>query len=138
MEDALDFLLQVRLGDTEDSLLMQTITMQISRMIREPREPDPKSASFVFMSELEVPGGPGRRLSVVQDNLLVGMNPTGATGDAVNYSGDRTFRSPDAVTIQLRTLALTDTAPLGEDYSRIPWLAISFPDGISNDWLVEQ
>lgn len=138
MEDALNFLLQVRLGDTEDSLLMQTITMQMSRMIRESRDADPKSATLIFMGELQVPNGPGRQLSVVQENLLVGMNPTGATGAAVNYSGDRTFRSPDAVTIQLRVLALTDTPSLGEDYSRIPWLSISFPDGVSNDWLVEQ
>ncbi|MDI2098322.1 Z1 domain-containing protein [Ruicaihuangia caeni] len=137
LEEALEFLLQIRAGHAEDSMLLQAIAMQLARVIREPRNDDPKSAALVFMSELDVPAGPGRQLSVVQENLLVGMNPSGARGAAVNYSGDRTFRSPDEVTIQLRTLALTDSPPPGETYDRVPWFAVSFPDGLSNDWFIE-
>ena len=138
LEDALEFLLQVRAGSVADSLLLNTITMQIARTIREPRDSDPKSATFVFMSELKVPNGPGRQLRVLRETLHVGKSPKGAVGDALNYSGDDSFRSKTDITIQLRAVHLTDAPPDGESYSRVPWLAISLPTSVSHDYFLEQ
>lgn len=138
LDDALNFLLRVRVGSVEDSLLLNAISMQLARAIREPNDTDPKSATFMFMSGLNVPKGPGRQLRVLQETIHVGMSPKGATGAAVNYSGDDTFRSHTDLTIQLRTVRLTDPPPPDEEYSQVPWLAISLPNGVSNDYFLEQ
>lgn len=137
LDEALDFLMRVRLATTEDSLLLSAFTMQLARVLRHPEDDDPRTAAFVFMSGLEVPEGRGRQLRVVRDTIHVGMNPQGATGARVIYSGDDTFRSQSELTIQLRTIHLSDSAPDGEDYSAVPWLAISLPNGVSRDFFVD-
>lgn len=137
LDEALELILRVRVADSSDSMLMQSMGLQLARMIRDPQESDPKSASVVFMNGLDIPSGSGRQLSVVQQNLLVGMNPSGARGSAVRYSGDRKFVWPDEVTIQLRILALTDAAPAGQNYSSVPWIALHLPGGLEHGWLVE-
>jgi hypothetical protein len=137
IEEALDFLIRVRVGTDEDSLLMSTLTRQLARVLHNPQEHDPREATFVFMSGLEVPDGTGRQLRVVGENIHVGMNPTGATGDRVIYSGDDTFRSRSDLSIQLRTIRLVDPSPDGEDYSAVPWLAVSLPGGISRNFFID-
>ncbi len=94
LNEALDFLLAVRVAAIDDSLLLSAITMQLARVLRDPQDGDPESAAFVFMSGLNVPDGRGRQLRVVRGTIHVGMNPKGATGSRVVYSGDDTFRSP--------------------------------------------
>lgn len=137
LADALDFLLQVRVVSTEDSLLLNAITMQLARTIREPRPGDPTQATYVFMSGLEVPSGQGRQLRVLRETLHVGMSPKGATGAAVTYSGDDTFRAAGELTVQLRAVHLVDAPPAGESYARVPWLAVSLPSGISRDFFLD-
>ena len=133
LKEALDFLLSVRLATREDSLLMTTVTMELARIVRQSVLP---TASFVFMGGLEVPPGRGRQLDVVRQTIHVGMNPQGAVGRQVIYSGDDKFRSLEEVTIQLRNLRLSDSVPFDE-YSKVPWLAISLPNGISRDFLLD-
>lgn len=137
LAEALDFLMQVRLSAQEDSLLLNTATMRLARAMNERAPSDPTTAAFVFMGGLRVPQGPGRQLSVVRQNLHVGMSPQGATGPQVVYSGDFTMRSDQEFTIQLRRLKLVDAEPQGEDYSSVPWMAISVPHGLSHDYFLE-
>lgn len=138
LDQALDFLMQVRLSAREDSLLLNTATMRLARAMKEQGPNDPATAAFVFMGGLIVPKGPGRQLSVVRQNLHVGMSPQGATGPQIVYSGDATMRSENEFTIQLRKLRLNDPPPQGEDYSAVPWLAISVPQGLTHDYFIEQ
>lgn len=138
LDEALDFLIRVRVATTDDSLLLSALTLQLARSLRQPEDGDPRTAAFVFMSGLEVPAGRGRQLRVVRETIHVGMNPQGATADRVIYSGDDTFRSPTELTIQLRTIRLTDPAPDGEDYSAVPWLAVSVPNGVSRDFFIDR
>jgi hypothetical protein len=137
LDEALDFLMRVSVATIEDSMLLSALSMRLARALREPLEGEPKTAAFVFMSGLQVPDGRGRQLRVVRETIHVGMNPPGATGAHVIYSGDDTFRSPSEVTVQLRKIRLTDTAPEGEDYSAVPWLAVSLPKGISRDFFLD-
>ncbi|MHA7280527.1 Z1 domain-containing protein [Arthrobacter sp. MDT2-2] len=137
LEVALDFLMRVRVATIEDSLLLSALTMQLARVVRYPQDGDPTTAAFVFMRNLDLPEGAGRKLSVVRENIHTGMNPTGATGRDVIYSGDDAFRSQSELTIQLRTMRLSDPAPSGEDYSSVPWLAVRVPNGISRDLFVD-
>lgn len=137
LDEALDFLMRVRVVTIEDSLLLSALTIQLARVLRQPHDDDPRNATFIFMSGLEIPDSRGRQLRVVRETIHVGMNPQGATGDRVIYSGDDTFRSPSELTIQLRTIRLSDAAPDGEDYSAVPWLAVSLPTGISRDFFVD-
>lgn len=137
LTEALDFLMEIRLSTTEDSLLLNAATMRLARALKAPGPDDPVTAAFVFMGGLNVPQGPGRQLRVVRDNLHAGMNPQGATGAQVVYSGDATVRSEPEFTIQLRRLKLNDPAPHGEDYSAVPWLAISVPRGLTHDYFIE-
>lgn len=129
-----DFLLRLRFAGTEDSLQKTAVDMALGRYLAR----NPKSlACVVFMSELKVPDGSGRDLSVLRNNIFVGMSPNGATGSAVVYSGDRTLVSASTVTVQLRMVRLSkSSAPAGEDYSSIPWPAVYFPEDIAHDaWL---
>jgi hypothetical protein len=137
LDEALDFLMRVRVAAAEDSLLLSALAMQLARVLRKPQNEDPKSAAFVFMNGLKVPDGRGRQLRVVRQAIHVGMNPTGASGDRVVYSGDDTLRSATELTLQLRTIRLTEPLPENEDYSAVPWLAISLPTGISHDLFVD-
>jgi Z1 domain len=137
LDEALDFLIRIRVAAAEDSLLLSAFATQLARVLRQPQSEDPKSAAFVFMNGLKVPEGPGRHLRVVRQAIHVGMNPTGATGDRVVYSGDDTLRSAAEFTIQLRTIRLNDDFSDNEDYSAVPWLAISLPTGVSHDMFVD-
>jgi hypothetical protein len=137
LDEALNFLMSVRVAATEDSLLLSAFTLHLARVLRKPEPLDPQSAAFIFMNGLEVPKGRGRQLRVIQKAIHVGMNPTGATGERVVYSGDDTFRSETELTIQLRTIHLTDPAPSTEDYAAVPWLAISLPRGVSHDLFID-
>lgn len=129
-----DFLLQLRFAATEDALQKTAVDMALGRYLA--RNPD-SLASVVFMSQLKVPDGSGRDISVLRNNIFVGMSPNGATGSAVVYSGDRTLVSASTVTVQLRMVKLSKpSAPTGEDYSKVPWPAVYFPEDIAHDaWL---
>ncbi|AQY00235.1 Z1 domain-containing protein [Microbacterium foliorum] len=127
LKNAIEFLAQIRAVSRDDSLLLNTVSIRLARILRDPRPTDPSAATFVFLSGLSVAGGNGRQLRVVRETLHTGMNPQGATGSSVIYSGDASLRSADELTVQLRMLHLSDTPPPGEDYDAVPWVAISLP-----------
>jgi hypothetical protein len=129
-----DFLLKLRYSSTEDSLQKSAVDMALGRYLA--KNPD-SLACVVFMSELKVADGSGRNLSVLRNNIFVGMSPNGATGADVVYSGDRKVVNSNAVTVQLRMVKISSPlAPAGEDYSNVPWPAVYFPEDIAHDaWL---
>lgn len=128
------FLIDVRYGAVEDSLLSTAFEMALARQIRD--SPNARAA-VVFMNDLERSSGLGRKLDVLRGNIHIGMNPTGAVGDQVQYSGDRSFAATDRITVQLRSIDLSYPArPGGGQYSNIPWLAVHLPTNVANDaWL---
>lgn len=129
-----EFLLSLRFSGREDSLQMAAVEMALGRLLSF----DANSVGdIVFMSDLSVASDRGRSLGVLRDNIHVGMNPAGATGDAVIYSGDRTFANTSKLTIQLRMVKLSSPAPPSDEtYNEVPWLALYFPVSIANDaWL---
>ncbi len=137
LAEALNFLMDVRLSTTEDSLLLNTAAIRLAQAMNAPTPGDPASAAFVFMGGLRVPQGAGRQLSVVRRTLHAGMNPQGAKAGQIVYSGDSTIRSETEFTIQLRMLGLSDPAPPGDSYSSVPWLAISVAQGLSHDYFID-
>ena len=134
LSSLLEFLLKLRFTTTEDSMLMTAATLALTREL----ERNPHAiADVVFMSELKTSSGAGRNLDVLRENIHVGMNPSGATGEAILYSGDRSVVNEQRFTIQLRAVKLsTPAAPMGENYGSIPWLAMHFPQSVANHaWL---
>lgn len=137
LEQILEFLIRLRFTTREDSLQMTAVTMALARSLKS----DPAAlGDVVFMSELKPAAGAGRNLDVLRSNIHVGMNPNGAEGDAVIYSGDRSVVDASRFTLQLRVVRLSSPAPsLGEDYSAVPWLAVHFPESIANHaWLEDE
>jgi len=128
------FLIDLRYGTVEDSLLSTAMEMALGRWLHD----HPKAlATVVFMNELEARSGGGRQLSVLRSNIHVGMSPNGAEGELIQYSGDRSVVVDDQLTLQLRMISLASPkAPSGEDYSAVPWVSVHLPETIANDaWL---
>jgi hypothetical protein len=129
-----NFLFDLRFPVREDSILTTTIEMSIGRILKT----TPNAvADVIFMSELQAPAGQGRDLSVLRDNIFVGMSPSGAKGDAVVYSGDRSVVRASTLTLQLRRVNLRQPPPRsGESYSELPWLTLHLPSAVEqNAWV---
>jgi hypothetical protein len=128
-----DFLLTLRFPVLEDSMLTSAIEMAIARTLKNAPE---TTADVVFMSQLRVPRGRGRDLGVLRGNILVGMSPTGATGDDVVYSGDRSVVNESKLTLQLRVIDLSSVS-VGES-TDVPWIAFYLPADVQhNAWLAD-
>jgi len=128
-----DLLLQLRFISREDSLQMTAVEIALSRTL----EKDPAAlGDVVFMSDLTVSSGPGRNLGVLRSNIHVGMSPSGAKGDQIIYSGDRSVIRDSRFTLQLRKVKLAEGPGEGHSVDRVPWIAMFFPETVANNaWL---
>lgn len=135
LAEVLDFLLSVRVATPEDSLLLTTAVLELARLSK---DHPATTGAFVFIGELRVaPNSRGRSAQALRTALHVGMSPLGAVGPQVTYSGDAKFYSDGEVTVQLRSLRLTDQPPAGEDYSAVSWLAFRFPTDLTQDYVLD-
>lgn len=134
MEIGLKFLLDLSLPDPGDQMLLTALTTALG-------EPHIAEAGIdvVFLSDLGTRGQTGRSLSVLQENLFIGRNPSNARGAGLRYSGDRTFKTEIRPTLQLRSVLITN-GPASESGSLVPvpWVALHVPSRVSSDFLIEE
>ncbi|VXB08444.1 Z1 domain-containing protein [Plantibacter sp. T3] len=128
-----DFLMSLRFGTAEDSLVISAIDMALAR-----GTVSDLACDVIFMNDLADPTGSGRQLAVLRDNIHVGRNPAKSSTEELIYSGDASFADPSRLAVQLRLVKLSDLRPgSSESYGVVPWIALRFPRAVANDAYLE-
>lgn len=140
IDEVLDFLLDVRIRDLDDSTDIAATAISLVKYRDEAEEP--ALADVILVGNLSTDGLTGRSLTADGkiNNLFVGKSPEGAvTIDQLNYVGDRDLFTPGRVTLHLRYLVFKPDPRIDASIANcVPWFSIYLPDPVAKDCVIEE
>ena len=130
-DELLKFLLSIDFQSSADKALITSLSSLLSQ--------EDLDVDVVSIGGLSTRGQRGRTLSALRSNPFVGKAPKNPTSNSpLTYSGDRSIRDPNKITLQLRTLILNSGPGVDDSVrSNVPWLTVFIPQPLRNDLVVE-
>lgn len=140
ISDVLDFLLDVRIRNVDDSTDISAAALSLVKHRDEAKEPF--LVDVILVGDLSTDRLTGRSLGTDGriNYLFVGENPKGANSIAdINYVGDKVLFTPGRVTLHLRSLMFKPDARIDREIADyVPWFSLRLPKPVAKDCVIEE